>query len=75
VKFGDGGGTRGRRRERGALTAVEAAVVVTETLTLAEELPTVTWAGETVQTDSEGAPVHVKVTDPDNPPSPFTLNV
>ena len=61
---GDKGGGNGR--ERGALT--EGAVVVTVTVTLVAELPTVTGFGETVQVASEGAPVQVKVTIPDNPP-------
>ena len=70
---GDRGGTGGSGRERGALT--EAAVVVTVTVTLVAELPAVTGFGETVQVASEGAPVQVKVTVPDNPPSPPTLKV
>jgi hypothetical protein len=63
----------GRGRERGALT--EGAVVVTVTVTLVAELPAVTGFGETVQVASEGAPVQVKVTVPDKPPSPPTLKV
>jgi hypothetical protein len=70
---GDRGGTGGRGRERGALT--EGAVVVTVTVTLVAELPAVTGFGETVQVASEGAPVQVKFTVPDNPPSPPTLKV
>jgi hypothetical protein len=60
-------------RERGTLT--EAAVVVTVTVTLLAELPIVAGFGETVQVASEGAPVQVKLTVPDNPPSPPTLKV
>lgn len=73
LRPGDSGGTGGSGRERGALT--EAAVVVTVTVTLVAELPAVAGFGETVQAASEGAPVHVKVTVPDNPPSPPTLKV
>jgi hypothetical protein len=43
-------------------------VVVTVTVTLVAELPAVTGFGETVQVASEGAPVQVKLTVPDNPP-------
>jgi hypothetical protein len=53
----------------------EGAVVVTLTLTLAAELPTVAGFGETVHVASEGAPVQVKFTVPVNPPSPPTLKV
>jgi len=69
----DNGGVGGRCRECGALT--EAAVVVTVTVTFVAELPAVTAFGETVQVASDGAPVQVKVTVPDNPPSPPTLKV
>ena len=69
----DSGRTGGRRRERGALT--EGAVVVTVTVTLDAELPNVAGLGETEQVASEGAPVQVKLTVPDNPPSPPTLKV
>jgi hypothetical protein len=68
-----GDGDRGRGRERGALT--EGAVVVTVTATLVAELPTVAGFGETAQVASEGAPVQVKVTEPDKPSSPPTLKV
>jgi hypothetical protein len=70
---GDKGGTGLRGWERGTLTV--GAVVVTVTVTLVAELPAVTGFGETVQTASEGAPVQAKVTVPDNPPWPPTLNV
>jgi phage tail tape-measure protein len=73
LRPGERGGTGGRGRERGALS--EGAVVVTVTVTFVAELPTVTGFGETVQVASEGAPVQVKVTVPDNPASPPTLNV
>src|SRR5271157_763945 len=73
VRPGGRGGTSGRGRDRGAL--IEAAVVVTVTVTFVAELPAVSGFGETVQVASEGAPVQVKVTVPDNPPSPPTLNV
>ena len=53
----------------------EGAVVVTVTVTLVAELPTVTGFGETVQVASEGAPVQVKLTDPENPDTPPTLKV
>ena len=62
LRPGDRGATGGRGRERGALT--EAAVVVTVTVTF---VPAVAGFGETVQLASEGAPVQVKVTVPDNP--------
>jgi len=65
LRPGNRGGNGGRYRERGALT--EAAVVVTLTMTLVAELPAVTGFGETVQVASEGAPVQVKLTVPDNP--------
>ena len=67
------GGMVGSGRERGALT--EGAVVVTVTVTLVAELSNVAGLGETVQVASEGTPVQVKVTVPDNPPSPPTLKV
>jgi hypothetical protein len=73
LKPGDSGGTGGRGRERGAMR--EAALVITVTVTLVAELPNVAGLGETEQVASEGAPVQVKVTVPDNPPSPPTLNV
>jgi hypothetical protein len=73
LRTGDMGGTGLRGWERG--TPTEAAVVVTLTVTFVAELPAVTGFGETVQTASEGAPVQVKVTVPDNPPWPPTLNV
>jgi hypothetical protein len=43
------------------------------TLTFVGELAAVAGFGETVQFASEGAPVHVKLTVPDNPPSPTKL--
>jgi hypothetical protein len=45
------------------------------TVILVAELPTVAGFGETAQVASEGAPVQVKATVPDNPSSPPTLNV
>jgi hypothetical protein len=66
LKPDDSGGTGGSGRERGALTV--GAVVVTVTVTLVAELPAVAGFGETEQVASEGAPVQVKVTVPDNPP-------
>jgi hypothetical protein len=48
----------------------EGAVVVTETVML---LPGVAELGETVQVDSEGAPVQLKLTVSDIPPSAPTL--
>jgi hypothetical protein len=66
-------GVGGRGRERGI--PAEGAVVVTETVTVVGELPAVAGFGETVQVASEGAPVQVKATLPDNPPSPPTLKV
>jgi hypothetical protein len=45
------------------------------TATLVAELPTVAGFGETAQVASEGAPVQVKVTEPDKPSSPPTLKV
>jgi hypothetical protein len=50
----------GRGLGRGAPT--DGAVVVTFTVTFAEELLTVNELGETVQVAFEGAPVQVKVT-------------
>jgi hypothetical protein len=44
-------------------------------VTLAAELPTVIGFGETVQVDSEGAPVQAKFTVPASPPSPPMLMV
>ena len=73
LRPGNGGGAGGSGRERGA--PIEGAAVVTVTVTLVAELPAVTGFGETVQVASEGAPVHVKFTAPDNPPSPPTLSV
>lgn len=66
-------GAEGGGGERGTLP--EAAVVVTVTVTLVAELPTVAGFGETVQVASEGAPVQVKLTVPASPPSPPTLKV
>lgn len=43
-------------------TFADEAVVVTVTVTLVAELPTVAGFGEAVQVDSEGAPAQVKVT-------------
>ena len=54
---------------------IEGAVVLTLTVTLVAELPAVVGFGETVQVASEGAPVQVKLTVPDSPPSPSTLRV
>ena len=73
LRPGDRGGTGGRGRERGVLT--EGAVVVTVTVTFVAELPAVNGFGETVQVASEGAPVQLKVTVPDNPPSGATLKL
>ena len=70
---GQRGGLGGSRRERGTLS--EGAVVVTLTVTAVAELPRVAGLGETAQVASEGAPVQVKVTLPDNPPSPPTLKL
>ena len=67
------GRTGGISRERGGLS--EGAVVVTVTVTGVAELPAVAGLGDTAQVASEGAPVQVKVTVPDNPPSPPTLKV
>ena len=53
----------------------EGAVVVTVTVTLVAEFPAVAGFGETAQVAAEGAPVQVKFTAPDNPPSPPTLKV
>ena len=69
----ESGGAGGTGPEGGAL--IEAAVVVTVTVTLVAELPSDAGLGETVQVASEGAPVQVKLTVPDNPPSPPTLKV
>ena len=55
--------------------ASEAAVVVTVTVTVVAELPTVIGLGETVQLASVGAPAQVKLTVPLMPPAPPTLNV
>ena len=66
MKPEDIGGTGESGRERGA--PMEAAVVVTVTVTLVAELPAVSGFGETAQVASEGAPVQVKVTVPDIPP-------
>lgn len=73
LRLGNAGRTGGSGRDRGALT--EAAVVVTLTVALVAALPTVAGFGETVQVASEGAPAQVKVTVPDNPPSPPILKV
>ena len=73
LRPGDSGATGGSCRELGAL--IEGAVVVTLTVTFVAELPTVSGFGVTVQVASEGAPVQVKATAPDNPPSPPTLKV
>lgn len=70
---GDSGGTGGNGRERGAIA--EGAVVVTVTVTLVGELPTVAGFGETVQAASDGAPLQVNETDPVIPPSPPKLKV
>jgi len=51
------------------------AVVVTLTVTLVAEFPTVNGFGEVVQVASEGTPVQVNVTVPDIPPCPPTLSV
>jgi hypothetical protein len=59
---------RGGRSDRGIFA--EGAVVLTETVTL---LPGAAEPGETVQVDSEGAPVQLKLTVPDIPPSAPTL--
>jgi len=60
LRSGDRGGAGGRGRERGALS--EGAVVVTVTVTLVAELPTITESGKTVHLASAGAPVQVKLT-------------
>jgi hypothetical protein len=73
LRPGDRGGVEGSGRERGALT--DGAVVVTVTVTLVAVLPAVAGFGETVQVASEGAPLQVKFTVPDKPPSPPTLKV
>lgn len=57
------------------LGALDGAVVVTVTVTFVAVLPAVAGLGETVHVASEGAPVQVKATLPDNPPSPPTLRV
>jgi len=69
----EGIGASGLSRPRGATS--EGAVVVTLTVTLVAEFASVTGFGETVQVASEGAPVHVKLTVPEMPPSPPTLSV
>jgi hypothetical protein len=66
LRPGDRGGTGGSGRERGTLS--EGAVVATLAVIFVAELPGVTEFGETVQVDSEGAPVHVKLTVWFNPP-------
>lgn len=53
-------------------TSAEGAVVATLTVTL---VPAEAGLGETLQVASEGAPVQVKDTVPDNPPKLPTLNV
>jgi len=63
----------GSGRERG--TPMVGAVVVTLTVTLVAEFPTVNGFGEVVQVASEGTPVQVNVTVPDIPPCPPTLSV
>ena len=73
LKPGVFGEVGGMGRDRGALP--EAAVVETVTVTLVAELPTVNGFDATVQVASDGAPAQVKVTAPENPPSPATLNV
>ena len=70
---GERGGTGGSCGAPGGLS--DAAVVVTVTVTLVGVLPAVTGLGDTVQVASEGAPEQVKLTAPDNPPSPPTLRV
>lgn len=68
--IGETGG-RGRKRDE----PVEAAVVVTVTVTLVAEFPSDSGLGETVQVASAGAPVQVKATVPVIPPWPPTLKV
>lgn len=64
----------GGTRYRGV--TIVAAVVVTVTLAVAALLPLgVTGEGETVQVESEGAPVQARATTWLNPPSPVTLSV
>jgi hypothetical protein len=50
-------------------------VVVTLTMIFVSELPGVTVLGEIVQVDSEGVPVHLKLTDWFMPPSLPTLRI
>jgi hypothetical protein len=71
LRPGERGGSRGRGRERGALT--EGAVVATLTAIFVEQMPGFNVLGEAVHVASEGAPVQVKVTLWLNPPSPATL--
>jgi hypothetical protein len=52
-----------------------AAVVVTVTVTLVAEFPSVKGFGATAHVASEGAPVQVKLTMPLRPPSPPALKV
>jgi hypothetical protein len=69
----DGGGTRGKGRERGA--PIEAAVVLTVTVTLVAELSAVTGLDGIEHVASAGAPVQVKLTLWSNPPAPVKLKV
>ena len=73
LRPGERGGTGGSGRERGTLS--EGPVVATLTVIFVAELPAVSGFGETVQVASEGAPVQVTVTVPENPPSPPTLKL
>ncbi len=70
---GDRGGAGGSGRERGALTRRGGRR--NGDRDIGRRTPAVTGFGETVQVASEGAPVQVKLTLPDNPPSPPTLKV
>ena len=71
VRSGESGRTGGQGR--GVLC--EGAVVVTVTVILLAELPAVSGFGKTVQVESAGAPVQVKVIAPVSPPSPLEDNV
>jgi hypothetical protein len=73
VKSCEVGTPGGSGRERGA--PIVGAVVVTVTVALVEEFPTVAGFGETEHVASEGAPVQEKITVPDIPPWPVTLRV
>jgi len=70
---GDSGEVGGVCRGRGALA--EGAVVETVTVTFVAEFATVAGFGDTTHVASEGAPLQVKLSVPDKPPSPLTLKL